>query len=181
MTDSSIEQAQHELLAPPLYIQPQKVQQALLRPDVLKLFSANKDQLYTQRTDFLQSLEQVHGIKLTELKLGFVEGIMSVDERTTRPHVEPAILHGGASITFACALGRIGSELLLKSGLKLKLISSQANHLRMVTAGNTVQGQACLLHFGSRIHIWDVRLLNKEQKLVCLVRLTYKICQEDSE
>ena len=67
------------------------------------------------------------------------------------------ILHGGAYMAFADALGAIGGVL---------------NLLRGAPVGSTVTGEATPLHIGRRSSVWQTRITNAEGKLMALVTQT---------
>jgi 1,4-dihydroxy-2-naphthoyl-CoA hydrolase len=49
-----------------------------------------------------------------------------------------------------------------------------ANHLRGVKSG-WVYGKVTAIHLGSKTHVWDIKITNEEQKMVCICRLTTMI------
>jgi 1,4-dihydroxy-2-naphthoyl-CoA hydrolase len=112
------------------------------------------------------------GIEITELGENYLKGRMPVDHRTCQPF---GVLHGGASATLAETLGSIGSFCVLNPELNFCVgLEINANHVRSVSAG-FVYGTATPLHLGGSTHIWDIRILNQEEKLVCVGRLTVAV------
>ena len=112
------------------------------------------------------------GIEITELGENYLKGRMPVDHRTCHPF---GVLHGGASATLAETLGSIGSFCVLNPELNFCVgLEINANHVRSVSAG-FVYGTATPLHLGGSTHIWDIRILNQEEKLVCVGRLTVAV------
>src|SRR5688572_7468808 len=94
---------------------------------------------------------------------------MPVDERTRQPY---GVLHGGASAALAETLGSVGSHIIVEpAGYKIAGLEINANHVRSVVKGK-VTGRAILLHEGRSTHIWDIRIMSEEGKLVCIARLT---------
>jgi 1,4-dihydroxy-2-naphthoyl-CoA hydrolase len=129
------------------------------------------------------ALEQLHpfclhnmvehlGIEFTELGADFMQARMPVDHRTTQVY---GILHGGASVTLAETVGSVGSGMVIDPekyfcvGLEIS-----ANHIRSVREG-FVTATARPLHLGSSTHVWDIKLLDEKEKLVCVSRLTVAI------
>ena len=49
-----------------------------------------------------------------------------------------------------------------------------ANHVRAVTSGN-VTGTARPLHVGRATQVWEIRITDERDKLVCISRLTVAI------
>jgi len=79
------------------------------------------------------------------------------------------ILHGGAYMAFADALGAIGGVLNLPPGTRTTTLESKTNFLRGAPVGTTVTGEATPLHIGRRSSVWQTRLTNDEGKLLALV------------
>ncbi|HVU54793.1 MAG TPA: hotdog fold thioesterase [Puia sp.] len=118
------------------------------------------------------SMGSVLGIELTELGENFLKARMPVDERTRQPY---GLLHGGASAALAETLGSVGSAYVIDQkqyycvGLEIN-----ANHIRGVREGY-VYGTATPLHLGKTTHVWDIRIVDEKEKLVCVSRLTVAI------
>ena len=79
------------------------------------------------------------------------------------------ILHGGAYMAFADALGAVGGMLNLAPGARTTTIESKTNFLGGAPAGTTVTGEATPLHIGRRTSVWQTRLTNPAGKLLALV------------
>jgi len=112
------------------------------------------------------------GIELTEIGENFLKARMPVDERTIQPY---GLLHGGASAALAETLGSVASAFVIDQtqyycvGLEIN-----ANHIRGVRDGY-VYGTATPLHLGKTTHVWDIRIYDEREKLVCVSRLTVAI------
>ena len=115
------------------------------------------------------------GIELTEIGSDFLSGRMPVDHRTVQPM---HFLHGGASVTLAESLGSIGAQLVVDPE-RYNVIGMEinANHLKMVSHGY-VFAHATPLHIGVRTQVWAVRIVNDEEKLVCISRLTVAVIEK---
>ncbi|ADQ18765.1 hotdog fold thioesterase [Leadbetterella byssophila] len=113
------------------------------------------------------------GISFVELGTDYIIAKMPVDHRTKQPF---GILHGGASVALAETLGSIASVLCLDDPMKQKAVGLEinANHLRPVSEG-WVYGKVTPIHIGRRTHIWDIKITDENQKLVCVSRLTVAI------
>jgi 1,4-dihydroxy-2-naphthoyl-CoA hydrolase len=79
------------------------------------------------------------------------------------------ILHGGAYMAFADALGAIGGALNLVPGTRTTTLESKTNFLGSAKVGSTVQGEATPLHIGRRSSVWQTRVTNADGKLLALV------------
>jgi len=80
-----------------------------------------------------------------------------------------AILHGGAYMAFADALGAIGGALNLAPGARTTTLESKTNFLGSARAGSTVTGEATPLHIGRRSSVWQTRITSEDGKLLALV------------
>lgn len=82
------------------------------------------------------------------------------------------ILHGGAFMAFADALGAIGGFLNLEPGARTTTLESKTNFLGSAKAGTTVHGEATPLHIGRRSSVWQTRITNDDGKLLALILQT---------
>jgi 1,4-dihydroxy-2-naphthoyl-CoA hydrolase len=109
------------------------------------------------------------GIEFTELGPDYLRGRMPVDHRTRQPF---GILHGGASVALAETLGSFAAGLVVDPD-KYRCVGQEvnANHVRAVTDGFVI-GTARPLHIGRRSHVWEIRITDEQERLVCVSRLT---------
>jgi 1,4-dihydroxy-2-naphthoyl-CoA hydrolase len=97
---------------------------------------------------------------------------MPVDERTRQPY---GLLHGGASVALAETLGSLACYLTLNPDSHYNVgLEINANHVRGVREG-LVTGTARPLHMGRTTHVWEIRVVDEKDKLVCISRLTLAI------
>ncbi|MCF0051488.1 hotdog fold thioesterase [Dyadobacter chenwenxiniae] len=117
------------------------------------------------------------GIEFTEIGTDHITARMPVDKRTHQPF---GILHGGASVVLAETLGSIASFLCLPDPEKQHAVGLEinANHIRPAKQG-FVYGTVRPIHLGRTTHIWDIKITNEENKLVCISRLTVAIVNAD--
>ncbi|MFT9598994.1 PaaI family thioesterase [Mesobacillus sp.] len=112
------------------------------------------------------------GIEITELQKGKVVATMPVDDRTRQPF---GLLHGGASVALAETVASVGAfELVDKENEVVVGLEINANHIRakkdgLVTAVGTV------LHQGKTTMVWDIKITDEEDKLVCVSRCTIAV------
>ncbi|GGA95293.1 hotdog fold thioesterase [Puia dinghuensis] len=112
------------------------------------------------------------GIVFTEIGEDYIKARMPVDPRTKQPY---GLLHGGASATLAETLGSVASALVVDhSKFNVVGIEINANHLRGVREG-FVTGVVKPLHTGRTIHVWEIKIYDEREKLVCISRLTVSI------
>jgi len=117
------------------------------------------------------------GIEFTEIGSDYLIARMPVDSRTHQPF---GILHGGASVVLAETLGSIASYLCLKDPQKQHVVGLEinANHIRSVKDG-FVYGKVTPIHVGRSTQVWEIKITNAENKLVCISRLTVAIVDAD--
>lgn len=112
------------------------------------------------------------GIEYTSVGADYLSGKMPVDHRTQQPL---GILHGGASVVLAETLGSVAANLVLNDPSRVAVgLEINANHVKSVTSGY-VYGKATAIHLGKNTQIWDIRINNEEEKLVCTSRLTMAV------
>ena len=115
------------------------------------------------------------GIEWVELGKDFFKAKMPVDHRTIQPL---GLLHGGASCVLAETIGSVASHLVIDpSEFYCVGIEINANHIRSAKEG-FVYGTCSPLHIGSSTHVWDIRITNEEEKLICISRLTVAIMKK---
>jgi 1,4-dihydroxy-2-naphthoyl-CoA hydrolase len=112
------------------------------------------------------------GIEWTELGPDFLKARMPVDHRTNQPY---GLLHGGASCVLAETIGSVASALVIDNTKSICVgLEINANHIRGVREG-FVEGTATPLHIGASTHVWDIKIHDGRNKLVCVSRLTVAI------
>jgi 1,4-dihydroxy-2-naphthoyl-CoA hydrolase len=112
------------------------------------------------------------GIEWVEVGENFIKAKMPVDQRTNQPY---GLLHGGASCVLAETLGSVASAMVIDhSKFYCVGLEINANHVRGVREGY-VTGVASPLHLGNTTHVWDIKIYDEKEKLVCVGRLTVAI------
>ena len=115
------------------------------------------------------TMNELLGIKFTEVGENFIKATMPVDNRTRQAY---GLLHGGASATLAETIGSVASILVVDPERYYCVgIEINANHLRTVKEG-FVTATAIPLHLGLSSHVWEIKITDKNEKLVCASRLT---------
>ncbi len=112
------------------------------------------------------------GIEFIEVGPDFLKARMPVDRRTVQP---ARILHGGASVALAETLGSVAAHLCIDPETKTAVgLEINANHVRAVRSGD-VTGKVTPLHVGRSTHIWQIRIQDDRDRLVCIARITMAI------
>lgn len=111
-------------------------------------------------------------IEYLELGPDFLRARMPVDKRTHQPF---GLLHGGASVALAETLGSVGANLCIadpdKAGVGLEI---NANHIRSARSG-WVYGTARPFHIGGATQVWEIRIQDEQDRLICISRITMAI------
>lgn len=112
------------------------------------------------------------GIELIEAGDDYLKARMPVDERTRQP---AGVLHGGASVVLAETLASWAASFSVDGGAHHCVgLEINANHIRPVAEG-FVYGVARPVNLGRTIHVWEVRISDDRDKLVCVSRVTMAV------
>lgn len=111
-------------------------------------------------------------IRFEEIGPDYLAASMPVDHRTVQPM---GLLHGGASVALAESLGSVAATLCVDAenyacvGMEIN-----ANHLKPVREGR-VLGVTRPLHIGKNTQVWEIRISDEKNKLVCVSRITLAV------
>jgi len=105
----------------------------------------------------------------------FIKMRMPVDHRTKQPY---GLLHGGASTALAETVGSVASHYVIDNEKFICVgMEINANHVRSARGGY-VTATCTPLHLGSSTHVWDIKIHDEQEKLVCISRLTVAILKK---
>ncbi|MDZ4319446.1 MAG: PaaI family thioesterase [Phenylobacterium sp.] len=121
------------------------------------------------QTDTGMPFANLMGVQILEREKDRVVGQLAVREDLC---TAGGILHGGAFMAFADALGAIGGYLNLPAGARTTTLESKTNFLGSAKVGTTVTGEATPLHIGRRSSVWQTRITDETGKLLALVLQT---------
>lgn len=127
----------------------------------------SKDRMMAQNTGM--PFSNLMGVEITERAKDRVVGTLLVREDLC---TAGGILHGGAFMAFADALGAIGGFLNLPPGARTTTLESKTNFLGSAKVGTTVTGEATPLHIGRRSSVWQTKVTSAEGKLLALILQT---------
>lgn len=129
------------------------------------------------QTDY-KNLNTHIGLEMIEAGDDFLKGKMPVDERTRQPG---GVLHGGASVVLAETLASWAATFTVDR-TKHYCVGQEinANHIRSVKSG-WVYGTAKPLHLGRQSQVWEVKIVDENNKLVCVSRVTMAVLSKPSE
>ena len=117
------------------------------------------------------------GMQWVEVGNDYLKMSMPVDDRTKQPY---GLLHGGASCALAETVGSVASYYVLDPSKYICVgLEINANHIRSAKQG-IVTATATRLHLGSTTHVWDIKIHDENEKLICVSRLTVAILKKPS-
>lgn len=117
------------------------------------------------------------GIEVTEATRERVVATMPVGPRVHQPF---GLLHGGASLALAETVASTGAWLQVDPAKERVVgVEINANHLRAKRDG-VVTATATPVHVGRRTQVWEVRIADEQDKLVCVSRCTLAVVAVDA-
>ena len=97
---------------------------------------------------------------------------MPVDRRTHQPL---GLLHGGASVALAETLVSVGAMCCVDPTKQYCVgLEINANHIKGVRDG-FVTGIAKPVHTGKKTQVWEIRITDNSNSLVCISRITLAV------
>lgn len=104
----------------------------------------------------------------------FITARMPVDHRTVQPF---GLLHGGASVVLSETLGSIAANCCVDPAQKFCVgLEINANHVRSAKRG-FVWGTTSPIHIGGATQLWETRIVDDQDRLVCISRLTVAVLE----
>lgn len=133
------------------------------------------EELNAMRTNTLADLLDMN---FTEVGDNYLKLQMPVDKRTHQPY---GLLHGGASAALAETAGSVASWLCIDPEKQICVgMEINCNHVRGKRTG-MVTATATALHIGATSHLWDIRITDEGDRLICISRLTVAILKKKEE
>lgn len=112
------------------------------------------------------------GIRFVDTGPDWLTASMPVDERTRQAY---GILHGGATLALAETVGSVAGNLCVDAERYVCVgLEINANHIRPVRGG-VIRATARALHLGSRTQVWEIRVHDERDRLICAARLTLAV------
>ena len=111
-------------------------------------------------------------IVYTDAGEDFLTATMPVNARVHQPM---GLLHGGATVALAESVGSAASLMFVNpEKQEVRGIEISANHLKAKRDG-MVYCTAKIVHKGRSIHLWEIKITDENDSLVCLCKLTNMI------
>ena len=115
------------------------------------------------------TLMETLNIKFLEASADKVVASMPVNSRVHQPD---GVLHGGASVALAETVGSFASALSINRETHMvRGIEISANHLKSIKEGLVI-ATAIPLHKGRTTQLWEIRIIDEDQRLISLCKLT---------
>jgi len=134
--------------------------------------AGNQAILERVRAQATQSLADTLGMKIVELTPQRVVATMPVDDRTRQPF---GLLHGGASVALAETVASLGGAMNVDlEQFSVVGVEINANHLRAKREG-IVTGTATPIHVGRSTQVWEIRIVDEQDRPVCVSRCTLAV------
>lgn len=103
---------------------------------------------------------------------------MPVTDRVRQPF---GLLHGGASVALAESAASYGSWLNINQETQLAVgLEINANHIRAKREG-MLRATAIPAHKGRTTMVWDIRIQDETDALICISRCTVAIVNVDNK
>ncbi len=115
------------------------------------------------------------GIEFTEVGEDFLTARMPVDHRTKQP---AGIMHGGASCVLAETIGSTAANCCVdREKFYCVGLDINTNHIRPMREGYVI-GTAKPFHIGKTTQVWGIEIINEEDQLVSITRLTMAVLKK---
>lgn len=124
------------------------------------------------RFDWSNTIMEKLGIEITEYTREQVTATMPVAPGTYQPF---GLLHGGVSLVLAETVASSGSYLYIDPNTQRAVgLEINGNHLKSVSSG-LVKAIGKPVHAGKRTLVWEVKIYDEKQNLICISRCTVAV------
>ncbi|MFM2225533.1 MAG: hypothetical protein RJA07_1735 [Bacteroidota bacterium] len=112
------------------------------------------------------------GIECIDVGDNYLKAKMPVDHRTRQ---SAGLLHGGANVTLAESIGSLAANFCVDQDSFYAVgLEINANHIRTKHDG-WVYATALPIHIGQSTQIWEIKITDENDKLMCIVRHTVAV------
>ena len=127
---------------------------------------------------FRDSAMETLNITIVEADLDHVTASMPIGPKQRQNF---GYLHGGVSVVLAETVASVASFLNIDQQRQMTFgLEINANHVRPKRDG-VITATATLLHRGRTTHIWDIKIVDEQQKLICVSRCTMSVVDRPPE
>ncbi|WP_240546421.1 hotdog fold thioesterase [Paenibacillus artemisiicola] len=128
--------------------------------------------MLSEDVDYEQTMFGALGMQITECTGDRVVATMPVGPATRQYF---GALHGGASVALAETVASVGTYQLIDKENQLAVgMEINANHIRSKRDG-IVTAVATPLHKGRTTMVWDIKISDEDDRLICVSRCTVGI------
>lgn len=118
------------------------------------------------------------GIETVELTPDRVVMTMPVTDKVKQPF---GLLHGGASVVLAESVASMGAWMNIDQERQAAVgVEINANHIRSKRNG-MLTATGLPVHKGRTTMVWEVRITDEEERLVCISRCTVAVVKRRDE
>ncbi len=146
----------------------------IVAKEILQLYGAENEEVFAEQIKLRneQTLIGTLDMEYVELTPDRVVMTMPVGPKTWQP---AGILHGGASVALAETAATIATAINIDP-TKFNPVGMEinANHIRSLTDG-AITATATPLHKGRTTMVWDIKLTDEHEKLICISRCTMAV------
>jgi 1,4-dihydroxy-2-naphthoyl-CoA hydrolase len=115
------------------------------------------------------------GIEFTEITDNTVSAEIKISEIHSRPG---GIMSGGTTLALIETIASVAGMMTIDvKSQNVFGIEVNANHVSQVQIGETITAKAEPDHIGRTTQIWQVRIQNSKNKLVCVGRITLMVTE----
>ncbi|MDX1438749.1 MAG: hotdog fold thioesterase [Rubricoccaceae bacterium] len=123
-----------------------------------------------------ETLDRTFGIEYEEIGSERIVATMPVEPRVCQPF---GYLHGGASVALAESVASVGANITSEPGQAAFGLEINANHVRPKKEG-MLRAIGTPLHKGRTTQVWNVRIEDEQERLVCISRCTVALVETES-
>ena len=121
------------------------------------------------------TLAETLNMEFMEIGDNFLKLRMPVNSTNHQPY---GLLHGGASAALAETIGSVASWMCIDAEKQICVgMEINCNHIRGIRQGMVI-ATASPLHLGATSHVWDIRIKDESEKLICVSRLTVAVLKK---
>lgn len=117
------------------------------------------------------TMAETLNMRFEDIGDNYLKVSMPVNSKIHQPY---GLLHGGASAALAETAGSVASWLCIDEEQICVGMEINCNHIKGKKSG-MVTATAKPLHLGTTSHVWDIRITDEYEKLICVSRLTVAV------
>ncbi len=126
--------------------------------------------------DISKTVMNTLDIEIIEYTKERVVATMPVTPKTHQPF---GLLHGGVSVVIAETVASSGSYLFIDQEKQHAVgLEINANHIRAKRDG-IVKAIGTPIHVGRKTLVWDIRIVDEQEKLICISRCTMAVIDNE--